>query len=91
MKLLDRAFDKAVELSKPVKDLTEGLHACAEQMKNLVLSLSVVAQNQAVHHQMIQQMWHIQQVIFKKLSENGLDTSMPEIGKSKEDKKAKSN
>jgi hypothetical protein len=81
MKLLDKAFDRAVEMAKPVQMLADGLKAVAEQMKNLAENLAVVAHNQAVHHHMITQMWGVQQVIYKRLRENSLDTSMPEIDK----------
>jgi hypothetical protein len=81
MKLLDKAFDKAVEMTKPVQQLADGLKACAEQMKNLAQNLAIIAHNQAVHHHMIGQMWNVQQAIFKKLHENSLNMSMPEIDK----------
>ena len=83
MKLLDKAFDKAVEMTKPVQELAEGLKACAEQMKALAQNLAIVAHNQAVHHHMIQQMWGVQQAIFRKLSEHSMDMSMPDVDKPK--------
>jgi hypothetical protein len=79
VKLLDRGFDRAVELTKPVQDLASGVKAVADNLAKLALHVSIIAHNQAVHHHMIQQMWGVQQLIFKKLHENSLDTSMPEI------------
>lgn len=89
MKLLDKAFDKAVAATRPVKALAEGLKACAESLEKVASNLAIVAHNQAVHHHMIQQMWNVHQVIMKKLSDNSLDTSMPDLKKDKE--KAKPN
>ena len=79
LKLLDRGFDRAVELTKPVQQLADGLKAVADGLGKLTLHVGIIAHNQAVHHQMIQQMWGVQQLIFKKLHENSLDTSMPDI------------
>lgn len=87
MKLFDRAFDKAVEMSKPVIALAEGLKACAEALEKLAQNLAIVAHNQAVHHKMIDQMWSTNQIILKKLSAHSLDSSLPD-GK-KNDEKAK--
>lgn len=86
MKLLDKAFDKAIEMSKPVTALAEGLKACATGLEKLAMNLAIVAHNQAVHHQMIQQMWSVHQVIMKKLNENSLDTSMPGLSQSDKSK-----
>lgn len=77
--LVDRIFDKAVEMTKPVKALALGLQACADQMKNIATAVAVLAHNQAVHHHMIQQMWGVQQHIFKKLSEHSMNMDMPDI------------
>ena len=79
MKLLDKALDRAVEMTKPVMALAEGLKACAIQMELLAQNLAVVAHNQAVHRQMIIQMWEVQQAIFRRLKGNSLDASMPDI------------
>lgn len=87
MKLLDKAFDKAVEMTKPVQALADGLKTCAESIEKLASNLAIVAHNQFVHHQMIMQMWNVQQAIYKKLSESSLDTKMPEI--KSDDKAAK--
>ena len=79
MKLLDKAFDKAVAMTKPVQDLAAGLKSCAEGLEKLAMNLAVVAHNQAVHHQMIMQMWNVNQLILRKLNEHALDTSLPEV------------
>lgn len=89
MKLLDKAFDKAVAATRPVKAIAEGLKACAETLEKVASNLAVVAHNQAVHHHMIQQMWGVHQALIKKMNENSLDTSMPGLEKDKE--KAKPN
>lgn len=81
IKLLDRGFDRAVELTKPVQDLADGLHALADGLAKLTVHVGIIAHNQMVHHSMIQQMWGVQQAIFRKLNANALDTSMPEIDK----------
>lgn len=81
MKLLDKAFDKAVEMTKPVQALAEGVKACAAVLEKLAVNLAVVAQNQAVHHQMIVQMWKVHQVVLQKINESSLDTSMPDPSK----------
>lgn len=78
MKLFDKAFDRVVELSKPVQTLAGGLKACAEGLEKLALNLAIVAQNQAIHHEMIEKMWAVNQIIMKKINTTGLDTSMPD-------------
>ena len=88
MKLLDEAFDKAVALTKPVQDLANGLKSLAEQTEKLAMHLAVIAHNQAVHHHVINQIWQLQQHIFAKLSEGGMDMKMPEIDKPKVEKGA---
>lgn len=77
--LMDRIFDKAVEMTKPVKALAQGVQACAEQMRNIAHAVAILAHNQAVHHHMIGQMWQVQQQIFKKLSEHSMNMEMPDI------------
>lgn len=84
-------FDKAIALTKPVKELADGLKACAESVKILAESVAVIAHNQAVHHHMIMQMWSVQQQIFNKLTSGGLDTKMPDITGKKATKSDKSN
>lgn len=90
MKLLDKAFDRAVELSKPVKDLADGVKSLAENVEKLAMNLAIIAHNQAVHHHMIQQIMGVQQIIFKKITEHSLDTTLPKIDldESKKDEKA---
>ena|SRR5579875_1808222 len=85
--LVDRIFDKAVEATRPIQALAKGLATCAEQMRNIAQTVAVIAHNQAVHHHMIQQMWGVQQHIFKKLSEHSMDMSMPDIDAPKIDPK----
>ena len=88
MKLLDKAWDKMIEVSKPVQALSEGLKSCAEGLERLASTLSIIAHNQAIHHSMIIQMWSTHQIILKKLNENSLDMSMPD---GKKEEKAKPN
>lgn len=87
MKLLDKAFDKAVAATKPVKAIAEGLTACATALEKMASNLAAIAHNQAVHHHMITQMWGVHQVILKKLNDNSLDTSMPGLKDDKEKSK----
>lgn len=79
MKLLDKAFDRAIELSKPIKDLANNVKTLAEHVEKIAMNLAVIAHNQAVHHHMIQQINGAQQALFKKLTEHSLDTSLPKI------------
>lgn len=83
MKIIDYAFGRAVELTKPFQNLASSIKLLAKDVKELALAVAVVAQNQAVHHRMIGQIWNVQQHIFRKLQESTLDTSMPDIGASK--------
>jgi len=76
---IDRVFDKAVEATRTVKMLALGLHACAEQLGHVAEAVAVLAHNQRVHHGVMQQMWQMQQVIFKKLNENSMNMEMPDI------------
>lgn len=75
-----KLFDKAIEFSAPVKALADSLKACAEGLEKVAMTLAVVAHNQAAHHQMIAQMWSTHQAIVKKMNENAMDASMPELG-----------
>lgn len=79
MKLLDKAINKAVLLSKPVQELADHVKSLAVNVEKLASHLAIIAHNQVVHHYMIQQMNAVQQIIYKKLSENSLDTSLPEL------------
>lgn len=77
--LVDRIFDKAVEMTKPVRVLAQGVQACAEQMRNIAHAVAILAHNQQIHHNMIGQMWQVQQQIFRKLSEHSMNMEMPDI------------
>ena len=91
MKLIDKAFDKMIETSKPILVLAESVRTLALRLNDVAKSILVLAQNQAAHQQLIQQMWTVQQAIYTKLQESSLDTQMPG-GKRKVDPKgAKSN
>jgi hypothetical protein len=87
MKLLDRAFDRALELAAPVQALAIGLKAVAEQLQALGGALAAVARNQAAHQLAIQNLWRVQQDIFRKLQASSLDVSMPKIDAPKADDK----
>lgn len=83
MKLLDRAFDKAVEMTTPVKALAEGLKACAAGIEKVASTLAIVAHNQSLHHKMIIQMWETHELILKRAKDSALDTSMPGLSDDK--------
>jgi hypothetical protein len=76
MKLLERAFDRAVEATRPVLALADALKSLAVEVEKLALSLSVIAHNQAIHHYMISQM---QQILTTAMHDKSLDMKMPEI------------
>lgn len=82
-KLLDKALDRAVELRQPVIDLSESVRALAEQVKKLATNVAILAHNQGVHHQMILTLAHNSDVIMSKITENALDTKMPDIDEPK--------
>jgi len=84
-------FDRAVELTKPVQALADNVRTWVEQVKSLTETISIIAHNQAVHHNMIMQMWTMQQTIVDKLSSNNLDINMPDIEGKKDTKKDQSN
>ena len=77
--LIDHVFDKAVEATRPIKELAFGVKAIADGLQRLAAAVSVLAHNQAVHHNVIQQMYGVQQFIYKKLTENSMDVSLPDI------------
>ena len=77
--LIDKMFDKAIEATKPVQHLADGLKAVAEQLAALGKTVAIIAHNQAVHHHIIQQMYGVQQHIFHKLGEHSLNMEMPKI------------
>lgn len=89
MGLLDKAFDKAVAATKPMKVLAEGLKSCVESLEKIATNVAALAHNQAVHHHMITQMWTVHQAMMKKMNDSALDTSMPSLKDDKE--KAKPN
>lgn len=79
MNLVDHIFNRAVEAAKPIQDLANGLKACATELVRIGQTVAVLVHNQAVHHNMIQQLWYVQQQVFQKLSDRSLDMSMPDI------------
>lgn len=83
MKLLD----KAIEATKPVKELFSTLKDLVANVEKLANELAIITHNQHVHHHMISQMWNVQQALFKKMTEGGPDMSLPDIDspKSKKD------
>ena len=81
--IIDRLFDKAVEATRPIQALADGLKACALQLQNLGQMVAVLAHNQAVHHRVISQMYEMQMFIKQKLTEHSMDMSMPDIGEVK--------
>lgn len=75
MKLLDQALERA----KPVQALADGLKACAVGLERLASTLTIVAHNQAVHHQMIIQMWSFYQLFIKKINEENVNIKLPDL------------
>ena len=87
MKLLEGVIVKAVEASKLVKDLIKSVADLAAATETLAKNLAITAHNQHVHHQMIGQMYMLQQGILKKMSENAVSLALPEPGKGSKDGK----
>jgi hypothetical protein len=83
--LVDRIFNRAVEATKPIQQLANGLKACSVELGKIGQTVAILAYNQAVHHQMIQQMLSVQHQIFRKLGDHSLDMSMPDIDAPKKD------
>lgn len=79
MNFVERFIDKAIEASKPIVALAEGLRLCSVNLQQLAINVGELAKQQHVHHQMIGQMWCAHQLIFKKMSESSIDVSMPKI------------
>lgn len=77
MKLFD--IDKLIEASKPMQALAGSVKELASAVERVASNLAIIAHNQQVHHQMINQLWGVQRAVFKKLSEASLDLSLPEI------------
>lgn len=86
VKLLDRVIEKAVSLSPDIVRLVGTLESLADSVEKIASNLLIVAQNQAVHHQMIMQMWHVHQSVMNKLHDNSIEKMPPIDGK--ESKKA---
>lgn len=84
MKLLDRA----IEATRPVHEIAKGLKLCATAIEKLATHIAVLAHNQAVHQQVIQKIWDVQQSIFAKLNEGSLDMQMPDIKEPSNENKA---
>lgn len=82
MKLLDKAIEASKpvrELSGSVKQLAQGLERVAQSVEKLAKNVAALAQHQAAHHRMIAHMHLVQQVILRRLSDGGVDTSLPDI------------
>ena len=79
MKLFDKAFDKMVAASKPVQDLADAVRVLAEKTNELAQHVAALSHNQAVHNNLIAQMWNVQQAIYTKLQASALDTKMPSL------------
>ena len=92
MKLLDRTIELSApvqELAASVKALAQSVQKVAQGLEKVTQDLVVLANNQAAHHRMIMHMHLVQQVIMKRMSEGGMDTSLPEIDASKDKAAAK--
>lgn len=87
MKLLEGVIVKAVEASKLVKDIIKSVADLAASSETLAKNLAVMAHNQHVHHQMIGQMYMVQQTILKRMSENAVSLALPEPNKGGKDGK----
>jgi hypothetical protein len=91
MRLLKEAKDRAIEISKPFRDLAASVKSLAESVHSFGNNLAILAHNQAVHHQMIQQVWANQTNLLRRLGESATDTNMPEISFQKKLGKGQSN
>lgn len=78
-KLLDRAFDKAVTLTKPFQSLVKAVHGCAMALESLAGEIAVVKHNQAVLQNAITHMHQLQQFLMMRLGEHAMDVSLPDI------------
>jgi phage-related minor tail protein len=83
---LDKAIDDVIELSKPFGSLTDSVTSLASAIEKLASNLAIIAHNQAIHHQMIQQMWGVHQVLVKQMHDRAGDMAMPSPSKKKDDK-----
>jgi len=72
-------LDKAIEMSKSVQELAGSVKQLAQSIEKLTKNVAALAQNQAAHHRMIAHMHLVQQVIIRRMSEGGADTSLPDI------------
>ncbi len=81
MKLLEGVIVKAVETSRLMKDVIKSVADLATGAETLAKNLAIMAHNQHVHHQMIGQMYVIQQGILKKMHENAVNLALPVPGR----------
>lgn len=79
MKFLDEALDRAIKFSAPVKKLVETINILCDTTTQLTHTLANVLHNQRLHAYAINQLALTQAAILKKLNDNALDTSMPDI------------
>lgn len=79
MRLFDDVLDKAIEFSKPVKELANAVKELAQQTQKLATNVVILAYNQQIHSEAIAKIGQTQAEIFKKLNEGVVDTSMPDI------------
>lgn len=86
MKIVDRAVEKALDSSLVVKAFAVALKACAEQVQSLGNTLALLAQNQATHARILNQLWNAQQDVWRHLHRESPNMQMPDI--SADDKKS---
>ena len=85
LKLLKKITSKVIELTEPIQELTVALKGVAHELRELGNHVNIIAHNQAVHHQMIMQMWGVHKTMLRKITENSLDMQMPDIDTGKVD------
>lgn len=85
MKLLDKMVTK----TESYQLLVESVKICAATLEKIAMKMTEIVQTQLIHHQMIMQMWATHQAIMSAMQEKVVDTSMPDLGASTDDKAGK--
>jgi hypothetical protein len=91
MKLLDKAFNKALQLAPPIVELATALKACAETLAELTQYTAALIRTQIYQQQVLEHLHTQQQLIIRSMTERKLDTSLPMLKEDVIDGKNKPN
>jgi len=91
MKLLDKAFNKALMLAPPIVELVNALKSCVDTLHELAQHTASLIRTQTYHQRVLEHLHAQQQQIIGRMMEHKLDTTLPALGDGVIDDKNKPN